>query len=154
MVLRGSSKTIPKTLPTIIVGLQNKSVISVVENASHFGALTSSGKLLTWGKYSKGALGLGDPGKLPVGSPGGYAKETQRAQARKPPPDVAVPSTVWFDYGLKAEGRVERYCFAVAAGMYHKVALVVDLTGDEIPLEDLKQNFEAAASDEKPCCLM
>ena len=74
-MLKGEAETTPETLPTIIPELQNRSVISVVCGNSHFGALTSSGELLTWGKYLEGALGLGDPGELPVGSPGGYMRE-------------------------------------------------------------------------------
>ena len=126
----------PDTFPTIIPGLQNRSVISVVSGHRHFGALTSSGKLLTWGAYQYGNLGLGDPGKLPVGSPGGYATEEQRAQASEPPPDVTVPTEVRFDHGLKAG--VKRYCVAVAAGRLSTAALVVDLTEDEIPPQALK----------------
>jgi len=142
MVLQGESNTTPTMLPTIILELQNRSVISVVHGHSHFGALTSSGKLLTWGKYFGGALGLGDPTKLPVGSPGGYMKEEQQLQAQvnELPPDVVVPSEVRFDHGLKAKGRVERYCLAVAASGYSTAALVVDLKGD-VPLEDLNQHF-------------
>ena len=152
MVLKGETRTTPEMPPTIIPELQNRSIISVVHshsypgflNSSHFSALTSSGKLLTWGEYSEGALGLGDPGKLPAGSPGGYAKEEQRVRALArtyytPPPEVTVPTEVRFDHGLRSEGKVERYCFAMAAGGLHMGALVIDLGGDEVPPEDLKQ---------------
>jgi hypothetical protein len=54
---------------------------------------------------------------------------------------------VRFDHGLKAEGRVERYCFAVAACGSHTAALVVDLAGDEVPPEDLEQHFETVPRD-------
>jgi hypothetical protein len=37
--------------PTILPKLQNQGVISVVLGDYHFGALTASGKLFTWGKY-------------------------------------------------------------------------------------------------------
>ena len=148
MVLKGEVETTPEVLPTVIPELQNRSVISVVLGDYHFGALTSSGKFLTWGQYCKGALGLGDPGKLPTGSPGGYAEEERRLRAQTlgqgSPPDVAVPSEVRFDHGLKAEGKVERYCFAAAAGGWHTGALVIDLAGDEVPSEDLEQHFETA----------
>ena len=163
MVLIGSHSTTPTDDPTIIPELQNISVTSVIYGRKNFGALTSSGELLTWGHYGNGSLGLGDPGKLPAGSQGGYAKEKQRVQAKanKPPPDVAVPSKVRFDHGLRAEGRVKRYCFAVAAGQFHKVALVVDLTGGGVPQEDLEQYFETAAQwntqdvhSQKFCCFM
>ena len=156
MVLEGGIRGTPNMFPTIIPELQ-KSVISVVHGcsfsrrafhgftSSYFGALTSSGKLLTWGRYSGGALGLGGPGKLPLGSPGGYAEEEQRAQAQNqtrthpmPPPDVTVPSEVRFDHGLKTKGRARTYCFAVAVGEWHTGTLVVDLVGGGVPLEDLE----------------
>ena len=170
MVLKGEIWTTPKTPPIIIPELQNRSVISVVNGYDHLGALTSSGKLLTWGQYSKGALGLGDPGKLPVGSPGGYKKEEQQAQAQDygPPPGITVPSEVRFDYGLRAEGRVRRYCFAATACASHTAALVFDLAGDEVLPEDLEQHFETTvlhnsnnlnsstqiAHNQKTCCFM
>ena len=137
MVLKGKYDTTPKVLPTIIPELQNRSVISVVGGHKHFGALTSSGKLLTWGEYHRGNLGLGDPGKPPAESLGGYAEE-KRVKARSYPPDVAVPTEVRFDHGLGAEGRVKRYCFAAAAGGDCTAALVVDLAEDESPPEGLE----------------
>ena len=136
MVLKGDEETTPMTLPIIIPELQNRSVISVVSGNSYFGALTSSGKLLTWGTSSWGGLGLGDPRKLPIGSPGGYAIEEQRVR-RGLLPEVTVPTEVRFDHGLEAEG-VKRYCVAVAAGGQSTAALVVDLTEDEIPPQALK----------------
>lgn len=154
MVLKGDVETTPETLPTIIPELQNKSVISVVLGDYHFGALTSSGKLLTWGQYSKGALGLGDPVKLPVGSPGGFTDEQTRDRAERLafgiPPNVTVPTEVRFDYGLKAEGKVERYCFAAAASGWHTSALVIDLAGDDVPPEDLEQHLERAEPRNTP----
>ena len=153
-MLKGEIETTPETLPTVIPELQNKSVISVVLGDYHFGALTSSGKLLTWGRYSKGALGLGDPGKLPAGSPGGFAEEARRLRAQTMghgfPPDVTVPSEVRFDHGLGAEGRVERYCFAAAASGWHTGALVIDLAGDEVPPKDLEQHLETEVRRETP----
>ena len=148
MVLQGEIQTTPEELPTIIPQLQNRSVISVILGDYHFGALTSSGKLLTWGAYSKGALGLGDPPELPVGSPGGFESEQARGRAQRlgfgNPPQVTVPSEVRFDHGLKTEGKVERYCFAAAASGWHTGALVIDLAGDEVPPEDLEQHLEKA----------
>ena len=138
MVLWGNNWSSSKSYPTIIPELQNRSVISVVVGDDHFGALTSSGKLLTWGKHSGGALGLGGPSGLVPESLRGY---TGGEQAHAPP-EVTVPTEVRFDHHeqLKGEGRVERYCFAVTAFSTHTAALVVDLTGDEILPEDLKQN--------------
>jgi len=152
VVLKGEVETTPEALPIVIPELQNRSVISVVLGDYHFGALTSSGKLLTWGGYCKGALGLGDPGELPVGSPGGFAEEERRVRAQSlghgSPPNVAVPSEVRFDHGLKAKGAVERYCFAAAASGWHTGALVIDLAGDEVPSEDLEQRLEIAMQRE------
>ena len=134
-MLRGTDYYPPLIRPDIIPELQNRSIISVVVGRDHFGALTSSGKLLTWGKYSKGALGLEDPG---IGeSLKGY---TERKQAYTQP-DVTAPTEVRFDHHerLKGEGRVEMYCFAVAAYADHTAALVIDLAEDEVPPEDSKQ---------------
>ena len=135
-VLWGRPWDNPWTRPTIIPELQNRSVISVVTGKDRFAALTSSGKLLSWGKYSGGALGLG--GLIP-GSPRGHAGGEQTHT----PPDVTVPTEVRFDHHekLKGEGRVERYCFAVAALSDHTAALVVDLALDGVPPEDPKQNM-------------
>ena len=150
VVLEGAYNTTPEMLPTIVPELQNRSVISVFCSPTHSGALTSSGKLLTWGNYYEGVLGLGDPGKLPVGSPGGYGREEQRARAQKygyPQPwGVMVPTEVRFDHGLAANGRVEMYCFAAAVGGGSTTALVVDLAGDEVPPKDLEQHSETTPS--------
>ena len=147
MVFKGEPNTTPEMLPIIIPELQNRSIISIVHGYTHFGALTSSGKLLTWGAHSEGALGLGVPGKLPTGSLGGYVREEQvQAHNHECPQYVTVPTEVRFDHGLAAKGRVERYCFAVAAGVWNTAALVIDLAGDEVPPEDLEQHFEVAPS--------
>ena len=67
---------------------------------------------------------------------------------------------------LEAGGRVQKYCFAAAAGFNYTAALVIDLAGDvdEVPPEDLEQHFETtvprkesnnpAARDQENCCLM
>ena len=150
VVLEGEYSTTPEMLPILIPELQNKSVISIVCGYGHFGALTSSGKLLTWGRCSEGALGLGDPGELPAGSLGGYPKREQgvRAPMFEYPQDVTVPTEVRFDHGLAAKGRVERYCFAAAACRWSTAALVIDLAGDEIPPEDLEQHFTTTVPHE------
>lgn len=154
MVLKGEIETTPESRPIIIPELQNQSVISVVLGDYHYGALTSSGKLFTWGQYSKGALGLGDPGELPLGSPGGFANEQNLTRARNlgfgTPPNVTSPTEVRFDHGLKAKGKVERYCFAAVASGWHTGALVIDLAGDELPPEDLEQHLEKAEVRQPP----
>ena len=130
--------------------LSSRSGISVVAGDRHFGAPTSSGKLLTWSKYSRGALGLEGPGV--ADSLRGYA-EGERAYT---PPDVTVPMEVRFQVDhherLIGEGRVQRHCFAVAACANHTAALVVDLAGDEVPPEDLNQTRSAALV--RPWCMM
>lgn len=127
----GNTDTNATSMPKIIPALQNKSVISVVLGDYHCGALTSTGKLLTWGAYSKGALGLGDPAEIEPGMPGGYATEVQRASGRGIPPSVEIPTEVRFDHTNKK--RRDRFCFAAAAAGWHMGALLIDL--------DVSQSF-------------
>ncbi|OSX65942.1 hypothetical protein POSPLADRAFT_1165938 [Postia placenta MAD-698-R-SB12] len=124
----------PNTLltPQILPALQNREVISVVLGDYHYGALTASGTLLTWGAFSKGALGLGEPSHVPFGQPGGFVDEAQLEAAgmrwgnpRFPPPAVEVPTEVRFDH---RESR--QFCFAVTAGGWHMGALVIGLEPD------------------------
>lgn len=119
--------------PTIFPSLQYRDVISVVLGDYHYGALTASGKLLTWGAFSKGALGLGDPLQLEPGVPGGFRTREEKlavmdARAHMPftPPDVREPAEVRFDHMLKKKGK-ERYAFAATAAGWHMGALVIDL---------------------------
>lgn len=124
----------PPLRPTIIPVLQYRSVISVVVGDFHYGALTSTGELLTWGSFSKGALGLGDPLALEPGEPGAFEtaehkRTMQTAQwMRLTPPEVRVPTAVSFDYTKKGRrtGR-KRFAFGVAAAGWHMGALVIDL---------------------------
>lgn len=129
VVLMGNTDTDEESAPTIIPGLQNISVISVVLGDYHFGALTADGKLLTWGQYSKGALGLGDPADIELGRPGGFSTQVHRQFAvdnrRGAPPNVTVPVAVRFDYGKKI--RKDMFCFAATAAGWHMGALVIDL---------------------------
>lgn len=135
----GTAETGAASLPNVIPELQNKSVISVVLGDYHYGALTSSGSLYTWGQYSQGALGLGDPTKLAAGSPGGFRTEQQRLHAAErhwgSPPDVTVPTEVNFNHNMK-NSTVRRFCFSVAAAGWHMGALVVDL--DEVEDEEVE----------------
>jgi SCF-associated factor 1 len=120
--------------PTVLPALQNRSVISVHIGDYHYGALTSDGKLFTWGQYSKGALGLGDPRKIPVGEPGGYdnpalANQTH-ARGIPPPPDVTEPTLVKF----AGDDGTRKFCFAAAAAGWHFGALVIDVSEVRIAL--------------------
>ncbi|KAK7056409.1 hypothetical protein VNI00_002964 [Paramarasmius palmivorus] len=133
IVLMGDLDTTTESQPQIIPELQDRSVISVVLGDYHYGALTSDGKLLTWGAYSDGALGLGDPADLPVGSPGGFATEEQRLQAVNRgsgrPANVEVPTEVRFDHHRKQPK--QRFCVGAAASGWHMGALVIDLEPNE-----------------------
>ncbi|PSR71036.1 hypothetical protein PHLCEN_2v13084 [Hermanssonia centrifuga] len=122
--------------PTMIPYLQYQSVISVVIGDYHYGALTSAGKLLTWGAFSNGALGLGDPTKIEDGQPGGFRTREERlavmdARGHMPfsPPDVRVPTEVKFDHMEKS--KKEKSCFVATAGGWHTGALVVDLEPED-----------------------
>jgi len=110
MVPEGESNTTPEMLPTVIPELRNGSVTSVVRGHNYFGAVLSPpGDPLTWGGYSEGALGLGDSGEPPVGSPGGYEGGTTGSGPKYGyPQDVTVSAGVRFDHGLAAKERVER----------------------------------------------
>jgi SCF-associated factor 1 len=128
IVLLGDTETTAEIQPKIIPELQNKSVISVVIGDYHNAALTAEGKLFTWGAYSNGALGLGDPAHLKLGAPGGFVdQQTYQAaltHRRGTPPGVDRPTEVKFDH----EGRVKKgFCFAVTAAGWHTGALVIDL---------------------------
>lgn len=129
IVLMGDIDTTDESEPKIIPDLQNRSVISIVLGDYHNGALTATGKLLTWGAYSSGALGLGDPVDLPVGAPGGFATRNAhlraQSQGRGEPPAVEVPTEVRFDHGRKHPK--DRFCFSASAAGWHTGALVIDL---------------------------
>jgi len=133
IVLVGDTNTQSESQPKIIRELQNKSVISVVIGDYHNAALTANGKLLTWGAYSNGALGLGDPFKLEPGTPGGFASSEARAAAerhwRGTPPGVDIPTEVRFDHNLQKPR--DRFCFATTAAGWHTGALVIDLEPGE-----------------------
>ncbi|KAG9313021.1 hypothetical protein JVU11DRAFT_6460 [Chiua virens] len=132
VVLMGTHETDPNTEPRVVPALQNINVISVILGDYHHGALTSTGKLLTWGQYSNGALGLGDPTKIEPGQPGGYRTEQQRQhglQFRSPPPAVTDPAEVRFDHGERRNRK--RFCFAATSAGWHMGALVIDLEPDD-----------------------
>ena len=129
VVLRGAENTLPDSQPEIQASLQNRDVISVVLGDYHWGALTAAGKLYTWGGYSSGALGLGDPTQVPRGAPGGYASDAQRQQARRLriiPPVVVEPTEVRFGTRDGCGGR-ETFVFGATASGWHMGALVIEL---------------------------
>ncbi len=120
--------------PEIIPSLQNRNVISIILGYSHFGALTGDGKLLTWGDYSRGALGLGDPLTIEVGKPGGYAtsEDKNRAAAlsqpdRPEPPRVTVPTEVRFNQGNSNGDQQNMFCIAAAGNWIQTGVLAINL---------------------------
>ncbi|KAG5637293.1 hypothetical protein H0H81_005088 [Sphagnurus paluster] len=96
VVLIGDTSTDVDSDPKVIPELQNKSIISVVLGDYHSVALTAGGKVLTWGDYSAGALGLGDPATLTPGTPGAFDSQERRSVALERswgrPPRVEVPT--------------------------------------------------------------
>ena len=123
IVLLGDTATSAATQPKIIPELQHKSVISFNIGDYHNAALTAEGKLFTWGNYSSGALGLGDPTHLEPGAPGSCFVDHQR-RYRGTLPAVKQPTEVRFDH----EGSVNKgFCFAATAAGWHTGALVIDL---------------------------
>jgi len=141
IVLMGNQDCTVDSQPTILPQLQNKGVISVVLGDYHYGALTADGKLYTWGHYSKGALGLGDPAYIKPGQPGGFLTKNDReiavARRRGEPPNVSVPTEVRFDHEEKE--RKNMFCFAAAAAGWHMGALAIDL--------ETKRNEDSEDSD-------
>ncbi|KAF7308855.1 RCC1/BLIP-II protein [Mycena kentingensis (nom. inval.)] len=133
VVLMGSTNTTEDTDPHIEPALQNNSVISVLVGDWHNAALTATGKLLTWGGYSSGALGLGNPSDLPVGAPGAFPTEQARDQGRArgfgTPPETRVPTQVRFDHARKTPK--ERFCILACASGWQTGALVIDLQKDD-----------------------
>jgi len=149
IVLLGDTNTLPDSQPNIIPTLQNRSIISIVMGDYHNAALTADGKLLTWGQYSNGALGLGDPLELEPGSPGAFATANQRDLARQrgrgQPPEVRIPTEVRFDHTEKKSRN--RFCFAATAAGWHTGALVIDLEpNEEDDIDDIRPTAVASGS--------
>lgn len=129
VILQGNSDTGPHSPPEIMPALQDRGVINVLLGDYHNAALTSDGRLFTWGSFSNGALGLGDPRQLPAGAPGGYESEDRLRQVTAnrflaEPPSVVEPAEVRFDHNGE-KGR--KFVFAATAGGWHTGALVMSL---------------------------
>jgi len=125
LILVGDVDTEIPSIPTEIIFLQDCSLQSVVVGNRHFGSLTSSGSLLTWGSYWKGALGLGFPFEVPARPNSDGALWTFTSAWNAPlPPDVLVPAGV--DFHRSRRGG-KRFCVSVAAGGSQMGALVIDL---------------------------
>ncbi|KAF5327877.1 hypothetical protein D9619_003928 [Psilocybe cf. subviscida] len=137
VVLIGDVGTTVHSQPKIIPELQYRSVISVVLGDYHSAAVTADGRLLSWGSFSKGALGLGHPSFLKPGTAGGFSTERD-SRMRREPPAVTVPTEVRFDNQIGSARKW--YCISATAAGWHTGALVVDLESENKAenLEDLE----------------
>jgi len=136
LVLMGKHDATAESVPNIKPELQNRNVISIAVGDWHSVALTADGQVYTWGEFSSGALGLGDPANLEPGAPGGYAPATNNGRRRGRPAKVETPTKVRFDYGT--QGPRDRFAFAIAAGGWHTGALAMDLNvGHSVPQDFL-----------------
>ncbi|KAJ7623151.1 regulator of chromosome condensation 1/beta-lactamase-inhibitor protein II [Roridomyces roridus] len=150
VVLGGDVQTTEDSEPSIDPALQHKSIIAVHVGDWHNAALTSSGKLLTWGGYSAGALGLGNPTDLTAGTPGAFSTERQRLDALERGfanalPNTETPAEVRFDHARKTPK--DRFCFSACASGWQTGALVIDLEPDaeESEEEELEEGEEEEA---------
>ncbi|KZT50510.1 RCC1/BLIP-II protein [Calocera cornea HHB12733] len=151
VVLMGTSGHGPDMSPSVVPALQHRNVISVVLGDYHRAALTAQGELLTWGSFSSGALGLGDPYKLEPGTPGGFRTigERDRGQrTRQTPPEVEEPTPVNFHFGQ--ENASPTFCFSAAAAGWHVGALVLDLEEKREPPRVTVASSSAVEGAEPP----
>lgn len=87
----------------------------------HFGALTSSGELYTFGGFSNGALGHG------------VDNERLSVEQQGPSRAVEIPSRVTFvdPFRPDLEPKSQEYCFNFAMAGWQSSALTVDLRAGE-----------------------
>lgn len=155
VVLLGDAETNEASIPNIIPALQSRNIVSVVLGDYHFAALNEDGTMYTWGQYSNGALGLGDPASLPVGSPGAFTEPIEqnagqrvgpgmfrgplipgammrqhRDRLYRTPPDVLEPTAVRFDH---VDGKRDKFVFQIAASGWQTAALVIDMEPEKAP---------------------
>lgn len=127
LILQGALKS--NGFEQTIYPFLDKSIVSVSLGDYHTAALTSSGTVVTWGRYADGALGLGDPSTLPVGAPGGYSEEKHKRMALEghpvaAPGDVTMPTEINFDRNTNGNGK--KVVVSIAASGWHTGALVID----------------------------
>ncbi|CAO0803495.1 unnamed protein product [Mucor circinelloides] len=100
-VMLGTVDVTSDTEPTRLAELDNHDVCKVSFGDYHYGALTSQGKLLTWGSYSSGALGHGNI-----------------SQENHP-----IPKYV--------ESLADKFVFAIGFGGWQSAVLAIDRVDDE-----------------------
>ncbi|GAA99187.1 uncharacterized protein L969DRAFT_102561 [Mixia osmundae IAM 14324] len=137
IVLQGSHETRPDSLPTIVPELQHKGIIRVVLGDWHYGALTTNGQLLTWGQYSKGAVGHGKSNS-DVRSTADATAQTRLAPARRaqqaPALNVAKPTAV--DFSVRQPDQLaprtsQQFVFNASFGGWHSSALTFSNSEEE-----------------------
>lgn len=124
-VLQGHQDATEESEPTVMPELQNRGVIRVECGDYHFGALTASGELYTFGGYSNGALGLG-------------IENSRLEPPLRGPIDrtVRIPSRVSFLEPSRADviSKPDEFCFNLAMAGWASGALCVNLN-DEVDEE-------------------
>jgi len=149
----------PDLRPEIVPSLQNGNIISVSISDFHFGALTGDGRFLTWclsgltldlNVNGRGTLGLGDPLRIEVGEPGGYAKLEDKKRAAKAfrqrgvidpqPPPVTVPTEVKFIRRNSRGDRQNIFCIAATANGWHMGVLAINL---DVNVPDIEGVYDA-----------
>lgn len=139
VVLQGHADTTAESSPIIRPELQNRDIIRVEVGDYHYGALTSSGQLLTWGQYSNGALGHGEANERIEDSHFGNMA-------------VAVPQEVKFGDPLKDHlGKDDEFVFNVTMAGWASSALTVnfneepeDIVAEEEPESKASGLFRSA----------
>lgn len=112
-------------MPSLI--LPNIPIKSLIIGDSHFGILASDGRLFTWGQFSRGQLGHGDPRDVAQHLPQRHTpwdpwSNWDMVANPGEPPYVTAPTVVRFDYGCTTWRR--RFCVGAAAGGSQSAALV------------------------------
>ncbi|WVN86742.1 uncharacterized protein L203_101914 [Cryptococcus depauperatus CBS 7841] len=111
--------------PDALPALQNKEIIQVAIGDYHYAALTSNGRMYTWGQGSTGQLGTGYVGKSHH--------------------DPAIPQPVEFP---KTEDHETPFVFAITAAGWHTGALVLGSLRQENGKNDTK-NMKIGVGDDK-----
>ena len=124
IALFGHSSAPSERYPEIVPGIEKMSLKSIVTGDFHNAILTEDGTIHTLGRSLEGCLGLGDPFKLEVGTPGAFSSADDAERARQgdyvDPRTVREPRQVCFN--RPGEGS-NPFCLTIAAGGWHCVAL-------------------------------
>ncbi|GJN89046.1 hypothetical protein Rhopal_002020-T1 [Rhodotorula paludigena] len=167
IVLLGKKPWRPDPVPEVMPELQNIGVIKIAHGDYHNLALTSSGRIYSWGAYSNGALGLGHPqlSGTPLSIPPVSASQVPPQDAasippvpiQRPPERVDKPTRVRFpgetDGADAGEERRDKFVYSVTASGWHSGCLAVDTSsrasasGAQEPLIPLDASTAAQAAE-------